>query len=218
MSKSSSLLLCLIASFLFLNACGASRPYRVGHREVGLASWYGDKFHGRPTASGEIYDMYAISAAHKTLPLGTLLRVTDLKSGRSIKVKVNDRGPFIGRRILDLSYGAAKKLGVVEAGVSKVKIEIIGRSPIQRRSQRAKNRFFVQVGSYEIRENALRMKQEVGRHYQKVYLKVALTSQGKRYRVRVGPYRTKKAAQTVAKGLQSRITGEKIRPAVFPGH
>jgi len=178
----------LFVSLLLLNACSASRQYRVGYREVGLASWYGDKFHGRPTASGEIYDMYGLSAAHKELPLGTLLRVNDPKTGRSIKVKVNDRGPFIGRRILDLSYGAAKKLGVVEAGVTTVKIEIIGRAPTLRRSQSANNRFFVQVGSYSIRENALRMKQEVGQYYKKVYLKEAGTNQGTRYRLRIGPY------------------------------
>jgi rare lipoprotein A len=159
--------------------------------------------------------MYDLTAAHKTLPLGTLLRVTDLESGRSIKVKVNDRGPFIGRRILDLSYGAAKKLGVLSAGVSRVKIEIIGRSPIARDSHRKKIMFFVQVGSYGIRENALRMKQEVGRHYKKVYLKEALTDQGMRYRVRIGPYRSKKSAQTVAQGLRTRMTGMKVTPAVF---
>jgi len=216
--KSSAFLLPLLLSLLLLNACSASRQYRIGYREVGLASWYGDKFHGRPTASGEIYDMYELSAAHKKLPLGTLLRVTDLNTGRSIKVKVNDRGPFIGRRILDLSYGAAEKLGVLEAGVTPVKIEIIGRAPILRRSQAANNRFFVQVGSYEIKENALRVKKEVGQYYKKVYLKVGLTDQGKRYRVRIGPFHSNKTAQKAAKALRSQLAVMKIIPAVFRGH
>ena len=92
---------------------------------MGLASYYGHKFHGRPTASGEIFDMNGISAAHRELPLGTVIRVTHLGNGRSLKLKVNDRGPFIDNRILDLSLGAAKRLDMIEEGVAKVKIEIL---------------------------------------------------------------------------------------------
>ena len=96
-----------------------------GAFQVGLASYYGHKFHGRPTASGEIFDMNGISAAHRELPLGTVIRVTHLGNGRSLKLKVNDRGPFIDNRILDLSLGAAKRLDMIEEGVSRVKIEIL---------------------------------------------------------------------------------------------
>ena len=93
--------------------------------KVGQASWYGPGFHGRKTASGERYNMNAFSAAHRTLPFGTKLRVTCTTTGKSVIVKVNDRGPFHGNRVLDLSYGAAKALGTVGKGVSKVKYEIL---------------------------------------------------------------------------------------------
>lgn len=89
------------------------RPYLTadGYREEGVASWYGKDFHGRKTANGERYNMYAMTAAHKLLPLGTKVRVTHLGNGRSIVVRVNDRGPFVGNRIIDLSYGGAQKIG-----------------------------------------------------------------------------------------------------------
>ncbi|GAB4329220.1 MAG: hypothetical protein Kow0037_04170 [Calditrichia bacterium] len=95
----------------------------------GLASYYGKDFHGKPTASGEIFDMYALTAAHKTLPLGTICRVTNLANHKSVIVKINDRGPFVPGRILDLSYGAAQKLNALADGVIRVKIEILEMPP-----------------------------------------------------------------------------------------
>lgn len=92
---------------------------------MGMASWYGKKYHGRPTASGEIFDMYRLTAAHKKLPLGTRVRVTNLKNRKRVVVKINDRGPFVRGRIIDLSYGAAKKIGMIEYGTVKVRIEIV---------------------------------------------------------------------------------------------
>lgn len=92
----------------------------------GLASWYGGRFHGRKTASGERYNKFAITCASKTLPLGTVLEVTNLDNGRSAIVRVNDRGPYVGKRILDLSYGAAKKLGFVSKGVTEVAYRVVG--------------------------------------------------------------------------------------------
>jgi len=94
----------------------------VGFAEEGVASWYGSKFHGRKTSSGEVYDMYAMTAAHKHLPLPTFVRVTDVDSGREIVVKVNDRGPFVGDRIIDLSFAAAKALNMTERGTANVRI------------------------------------------------------------------------------------------------
>lgn len=91
--------------------------------QTGVASWYGRQFHGRKTASGEVFDMNALTAAHRTLPLNCYVRVTNEKNGKSVIVKINDRGPFHGNRVLDLSYGAAKKLGIVDSGTAKVKIE-----------------------------------------------------------------------------------------------
>lgn len=95
------------------------------YTDVGYASWYGPGFHGRLTANGEVYDQYAISAAHKSLPLPCFIHVTNLENGRTLVVRVNDRGPFVDGRILDLSYGAAARLGIVENGVVKVKIDLI---------------------------------------------------------------------------------------------
>lgn len=92
---------------------------------VGKASWYGKRFHGRQTANGEIYDMFQFTAAHKTLPLGTWLKVTNLRNGKWIVVRVNDRGPYVGDRILDLSYGAAQMLNFRHKGIEKVKAEVI---------------------------------------------------------------------------------------------
>ena len=98
----------------------------AGHRERGVASWYGTKFHGRLTSSGEPYDMYAMTAAHKSLPLPTYVRVTHVHNGRSVIVRVNDRGPFVGDRIIDLSYAAAVRLGMHNDGTALVDIEVVG--------------------------------------------------------------------------------------------
>lgn len=95
------------------------------YEEKGVASWYGPRFHRKRTSSGERYNMYAMTAAHKTLPLNTYVRVTNLKTGRHIIVRVNDRGPFVSKRLIDLSYAAAKKLGMVGAGVAPVSVKAI---------------------------------------------------------------------------------------------
>lgn len=97
----------------------------AGYLERGVASWYGEKFHGRRTSSGETYDMYAMTAAHKTLPLPTYVRVTNLRNGRDVTVKVNDRGPFVHNRVIDLSYTAASQLGIIENGTGLVEIEAL---------------------------------------------------------------------------------------------
>jgi rare lipoprotein A len=118
------------------------KPYSIAGREyvpqedvnynaVGLASWYGDDFHGRYTANGEIFDMNSISAAHPTLPLPSYVRVTNLANHRSIVVRVNDRGPYVGNRVIDLSVKTAKILGFYGEGVAKVKVEYVGRAPLQ---------------------------------------------------------------------------------------
>jgi rare lipoprotein A len=91
----------------------------------GAASWYGPGFHGRSTASGERFDMNKLTAAHRSLPFGTRMRVTNTRNGRSVHVRINDRGPFIGKRVLDLSHGAAKAIGMVDEGVASVKMEVL---------------------------------------------------------------------------------------------
>jgi rare lipoprotein A len=100
-------------------------PTSVGYKERGVASWYGPDFHARPTSSGEPYDMYAMTAAHKTLPIPAYARVTNLSNGRSIVVRINDRGPFVANRIIDLSYTAAHKLDMTRAGTAFVEVEVI---------------------------------------------------------------------------------------------
>ena len=102
-----------------------ARIFGKSGTKVGVASWYGDKYHGRMTANGEIYNMYKLTAAHRTLPFDTRLKVTNLKNRRSVVVRINDRGPFIRGRMIDLSYGAAKKLGMVKDGVQKVELKIL---------------------------------------------------------------------------------------------
>ena len=98
-----------------------AKPYAIGK-----ASWYGRQFHGRTTASGEPFDMFTLTAAHRTLPFGTRVRVTNLETGRSVVVRVNDRGPFAAARIIDVSYAAAKALGMVGAGVARVEMVVLG--------------------------------------------------------------------------------------------
>lgn len=111
--------------------CAARRaPSRVpapepGWVERGEASWYGSKYHGRRTASGERYDMYAMTAAHPTLPFGTIVEVTNLRNGRRVRVRINDRGPFRKGRIIDLSYASARKLGMVRDGVVPVSVRVV---------------------------------------------------------------------------------------------
>jgi rare lipoprotein A len=119
---------------------GTMRPYQVRGRwyrpeeqptydEVGMASWYGDQFNGRPTATGERFDMHALTAAHKTLPLPALVEVTNLANGRSVILRVNDRGPFVDDRIIDLSRGAAEALDMLQRGVGEVRVRYVGRAP-----------------------------------------------------------------------------------------
>jgi rare lipoprotein A len=111
---------------MWMLGCSTAPPVKrpPADEAVGLASYYGKKFHGRKTASGERFNMYALTAAHKRLPFGTRVRVTHLKNGRSVAVRINDRGPFVRGRMIDLSYGAAKKLGMVTQGVARVRIRV----------------------------------------------------------------------------------------------
>ncbi len=120
----------------FLAGCASTARLespRRGTSQTGLASWYGAKFHGRPTASGEIYDMNRISAAHKQLPLGTVVRVRNRDNGKKLRVPINDRGPFIEGRIIDLSVGAARKLEMFGQGLAKVRIEVVRVAPKKRK-------------------------------------------------------------------------------------
>ena len=102
------------------------RGARAGVYQIGVSSYYGKKFHGRPTANGEKFDMYALTAAHRTLSFGTKIRVTNLENGKRAIVRVNDRGPFVAGRVLDISYAAAREIDMIGTGTAMVKIEIVG--------------------------------------------------------------------------------------------
>lgn len=163
------------------------------YQEKGIASWYGSKFHGRRTSSGEPYDMYAMTAAHKTLPLPSYLEVTNLNNGRKVIVKVNDRGPFHDNRLIDLSYTAAKKLGIVGHGTGLVAIRAITGSEVpvnvvtnvQKIPIRATPvGMYLQVGAFSTSTNAQQFKSKV---QSKIGDEVIVTSDGKLYRVRIGP-------------------------------
>ena len=138
------------------------KPVAVGYRETGLASWYGKKFHGRLTANQETYNMYKLTAAHKSLPLPSYIKVWNHNNGKSVIVRVNDRGPFVEGRIVDLSYAAAKKIDMAEAGLAAVTIEVINppvSKPITKVSNTPSNQRlgYIQVGSYKEIANASRV-------------------------------------------------------------
>ena len=121
--------LALVSLIWLAPACSRKAKPQVEHPgpgvEVGLASWYGREFHGRPTASGERFDMHDLTAAHRTLPFGTRVKVTNLTNGQSVVVRINDRGPLKPGRVIDLSYAAAKQLDMIEAGTARVRLEVL---------------------------------------------------------------------------------------------
>jgi rare lipoprotein A len=122
----------LVVSGVLLSSCAAISKGRadldLGMKQRGVASWYGDDFHGRTTASGEVYDMHALTAAHRTLPLGTVVRIVNVVNGKHVTIRINDRGPYVHGRIVDLSYAAAKGLGMVQDGVSAIQLEVVGKN------------------------------------------------------------------------------------------
>jgi rare lipoprotein A len=163
--------------------------------QYGIASWYGEEFHGRPTSSGEVYDMYQLTCAHNTLPLGTMVMVTNLENGRSLELKVNDRGPFVKERIIDLSYAAAQMLGMLEKGTTYVKVEVIG-SLIEQ-----VQRFTIQVGSFIDENNAQKLADQLRKTFENVYVTTLETLTQKYHRVRVGQFETREAALAMAEKL-----------------
>jgi rare lipoprotein A len=210
--------LTLLFSMLLLTACGPKRQVtgvrkappapkeeklayaKVEKRETqgvqyGVASWYGPDFHGKTTSSGEIYDMYQLTCAHNTLPLGTMVIVTNLENGKSLELKVNDRGPFAKDRIIDLSYAAASILGVYEKGTAWVKVETIG--PWIEEIQQ----LTLQVASFTDETNAQRLAEQLRRDFDHVYVATVETSTQKYHRVRVGQFEERDSALRTAERL-----------------
>ncbi len=172
-------------------------PGSEGYLEQGVASWYGREFHGRRTSNGEVYDMHGLTAAHKTLPLPTRVRVTNLASGKSIVVRVNDRGPFKQGRIIDLSYGAARELGFLTAGTAMVEVQALadanaaGSGPVvDGGATRQPPLMFVQIGAFGQPQNALDLKRRVEQQgFSNVVIRYDVRTEPALYRVRVGPVR-----------------------------
>ncbi len=199
----------LFLALFFLFACARRVPVPSpiqpvpGSRQVGIASWYGKDFHGKPTASGEIYNMYDMTAAHKTLPLGTRVMVTNLENNRSIQVTINDRGPFVKNRIIDLSYAAAKAIGMVGPGTAEVMIEVLKTPPSAAAflSKSEPGLYTLQVASFINKDNADKLAEKLGTLVENVYIVIYKTGETTYYRVRVGVFDSRKDAIAEGKRL-----------------
>lgn len=169
--------------------------------EVGLASWYGAPHHGRRTASGEIYDMNQLTAAHKSLPFGTRLLVINRNTSRTAEVRVNDRGPFVKGRILDVSYAAARQLGVAAEGVFPVRLRVISLPSTKAEIPEGQGGFAVEAGSFVTRESAESLRAEVGGTATVAETRIADQTV---YRVDLGSYSTPMQARAAAQPLAAR--------------
>ncbi|MDH5357606.1 MAG: septal ring lytic transglycosylase RlpA family protein [Gammaproteobacteria bacterium] len=182
-----------------------------GYQEKGIASWYGTKFHGKRTSSGEPYDMYAMTAAHKTLPLPTYVEVTNLNNGRKVVVKVNDRGPFHDNRLIDLSYSAATKLDIVGKGTGMVEVRAItiGEAPVTTVATPVKQPItsdyaglYLQVGAFSTSSRAEQLKNKIQQQIGDAVLIVPLNKpEGSVYRVRIGPLASVEYGDSLASRL-----------------
>lgn len=205
---------------------GGNKPYSVfgkrytpmksaaGYRERGIASWYGKKFHGRRTSNGETYNMYTMSAAHKTLPLPSYVRVTNLKNGRSVIARVNDRGPFLHNRIIDLSYTAATQLGIVATGTGLVEVKAVDvdnyqpdPAPVAQLASTAKtsgnNRIYLQLGAFSDVNNAYRLQARLESAVNNVIIVKGDANGRSIHRVRVGPLNDVSAVDRIASRIRS---------------
>ncbi len=193
---------------LFLvSGCVSYRPHRYyrrpkvrsyfykGYEERGIASWYGADFNGKRTASGEIYNMYASTAANKTLPLGTYVKVRNLDNGLSTVVKINDRGPFVRGRIIDLSYKAAKAIDMVGPGTAPVIIKVVGGN------YNEPERFTLQVGAFSIIENAVRLKKRLQVSFDNVSMRKVYQDGIYLYKVYVGNFASPNQSAVIKKML-----------------
>ena len=186
--------LALLVVYLLL-ACAQAKSPR-SQVQYGNASWYGETFHGRRTASGEIYDMSQLTAAHRHAPLGSYAMVTQVDTGQSVRVRINDRGPFKQDRIIDLSHAAARQLGMLEAGVTRVKVEFLpDTAPAAT--------FMVQAGAYRQQRNAAHVQRVLVAHYPTARVTQSSQDAQSLYRIHLGPFATRTKAERVARGVQA---------------
>jgi rare lipoprotein A len=171
-------------------------PAPVGYLEEGNASWYGNPFNGRRSSNGEIYDMYKLTAAHRTLPFDTMVRVTNLANGKSTTVRITDRGPFVDGRVIDLSYTAAREIESIGPGIVPVRLEVLGNVDV------TAGFFTVQVGAFRDHANAEHLRDRLNASYTPIFIQQYDSPEGTFYRVRVG----KIAGEDAARGL-----GEQLR-------
>ncbi len=176
---------------LLLTSCRSS-PVRPGWSQRGIASWYGPNFQGRPTANGESFDMNDMTAAHRTLPFHTVVEVENLDNGRRTSVRINDRGPFIRGRIIDLSKAAARSIQMIGNGTAEVRITIL-QSPLTKEE----SAYLVQAGAYREKDRA----ETVARHLRKHFGEVQVEASGAYYRVRILGLK----GLTAAKEAQQRV-------------
>jgi len=193
----------------FLSSCAPAK-YDIQQGKLAkfyvVASWYGPEFQGRPTASGEIFDMHAMTCAHKEHPFGTRLRVTNTANGKSVDCIVNDRGPFVKGRDIDLSLAAARKIDLVAAGTAPVMIEVQGRDSSYIKTVRVQTAdkrgpFAIQVGSFTDSTNAVRLKTALGLDHANSYIQEIRLNGNTFYRVRVGNFEQWNAAMETAEKL-----------------
>lgn len=202
-------LLALWAAAALLTACsGASRrgDYPLGYVERGTASWYGPGFHGKRTANGERFDMHRLTAAHRTLPMGSVVQVRSLTTGRTVTVRINDRGPFARGRIIDLSHEAAKSLGMTGQGTDQVELRVVGYEG----RPGALGYLRVQVGSFAEENNARALAGRLRGTYPDVRIQTVELSSGRRYRVLVGQFASEGQAQAVADRIGSQFEVEPL--------
>ena len=172
-------------------------PAPVGYTEEGNASWYGNPFHGRRASNGEVYDMYKLTAAHRTLPFETMVRVTNLNNGKTTTVRITDRGPFVDNRIIDLSQAAAREIESIGPGVVPVRIEVLGNVDV------TAGFFTVQVGAFHDRGNADRLRDRLSDSYSPIFIQQYDAPDGAFYRVRVGRISGQQAAQDFGEKLRN---------------
>lgn len=178
---------------------------RRGHSEEGLASWYGRRFHGKKTASGEVYDMYAMTAAHPTLPIPSYARVTALNNGKSVVVRINDRGPFHTNRVIDLSYTAAHKLGYLKHGSTQVRVESIDPTAYDTLGETLREGVYLQVGAFSRTDNAQQLLDRLTRTLDLDASRARVVLIDKLHRVHLGPYSGDDAAHADRARVRERL-------------
>jgi rare lipoprotein A len=182
-------------------------PAAIRSTETGLASWYGHPYHGRAAANGEIYDMEKLTAAHRTLPFGTFVRVTNLGNGKSVEVRIIDRGPFVAGRIIDLSHAAAQEIEMIGPGVAQVRVDILSLPSLTA----AENWFAVQAGAFQDKDRAERLRSSMEREYGSARL-VLRKGYPQLWRVLVGREHTEDAANLLADRVRVELgTGFVVR-------